>query len=260
MMDPIIAVFRLSLSLLIRSRRTMIIALLCLMPLAGAVLAATLIISNPRSDVTGTMVASFLMVQGYLYVLLVVVSLFYGTSLIADEIDDKTVTYLFMRPVPKWKIYLGKYLSYLVVAGTLLLPSAALTFMVTMMADAAGEASRHLPILFKDLGVLALGLAAYGALYQLLGAVTRRPVFVGLIFSLIWETFVTFIPGYLGKLTIKHHLLALVPHATAERGVTSFFEAATPVPVAILTLLLISAGLVALGAWAFTNREYVLEQ
>ena len=259
-MHPVAAVFRLSLGLLARGRRTMIIALLCLMPVAGATLAATLILSNPRIDVTGTTVASFLMVNGYLFVLLVIVSLFYGTSLIADEMDDKTITYLFMRPVAKWQIYLGKYLSYLVVAGTLLLPTAAATFAITMTADPAGEAARHVPILMKDLGVLTLGLTAYGALYQLLGAVTRRPVFVGLIFSLIWETFVTFIPGYLGKLTIKHHLLALVPHPAAERGVTGFFEAATPVPVAITTLVLVSAGLLALGAWAFTNREYVLEQ
>ena len=30
-----------------------------------------------------------------------VLGVFYGTALIADEVDDKTITYLFTRPVPR---------------------------------------------------------------------------------------------------------------------------------------------------------------
>jgi hypothetical protein len=44
-----------------------------------------------------------------------VLGVFYGTSLIADEVEDKTITYLFTRPIPRGAILLGKYLAYLVV-------------------------------------------------------------------------------------------------------------------------------------------------
>ena len=129
-----------------------------------------------------------------------------------------------------------------------------------MMADPAGELGRHLPILLQDIGVLTLGVFAYGALYALFGTLFKHSVFIGLGFAFIWETIVIFIPGYLSKMTIKHYILALLPHPAGQRGIVSFFESATSAPVAIIALLGITVALVALGSWFFTNREYVLEQ
>jgi len=260
-MNPLNAVFRLSLAVLFKSKRTFVIGMLCFLPALGSLIGTMLILGKlGPSDVTGFGLISFIIVNVYVYVLLLVVTLFYGTALVSDEIDDKTITYLFMRPVPKPTIYVGKYLAYLVVGMALLLPSAALTFLIAMTADPAGEAPRHIPVLMADLGVLALGVLAYGALFALVGAQTKRPVFIGLGFSIVWETIVSFIPGYLNKLTIKHYLISLLPHPAGERGITGIFEAATPAPVAITVLLLATAGLLALGAWLFANREYVLEQ
>ena len=260
-MNPLNAVFRLSLGVLLKSKRTLVIGLLCVLPVLGSLLGTSLILSGVAAhELTGFSLTSFIIVNGYVYVLLAVVTLFYATALVSDEVEDKTITYLFMRPVTKATIYLGKYLAYLVAASTLLLPSAAACFLISMFADPSGEFSHHLPILLQDLAVLALGILAYGALYTMLGAFTRRPVFVGLGFTLIWETLVTFIPGYLNKLTIKHYLLALLPHPVGQRGILGLFETATSGPLAVMVLLGTTAGLLALGAWLFTNKEYVLEQ
>jgi len=38
-------------------------------------------------------------------------ALFYGTSVLGDELDGKTLTYLFTRPLPRWHFVLGKYLG-----------------------------------------------------------------------------------------------------------------------------------------------------
>ncbi|MGH9866765.1 MAG: ABC transporter permease [Candidatus Polarisedimenticolia bacterium] len=260
-MNPLNAVFRLSLALLIRSRRTLMIGILCFMPVLGSIFGTAFMMSGvAQQELTGFSLTSFIIVNGYVHVLLLVVTLFYGTALVSDELEDKTITYLFSRPVPKRTIYLGKYLAYVVAAGLLLLPSAAMCFLISMAADPPGESSRHLPIFFQDLGVLSIGIIAYGALYAVIGAVAKRPVFVGLAFTFIWETVVTFIPGYLSKLTIKHYLSALLPHAVSQRGIIGLFEATTSPATAVVVLLLATAGLLALGAWVFTNREYVLEQ
>ena len=37
----------------------------------------------------------------YLRFIVPVLGVFYGTSLIADEVEDKTITYLFTRPIPR---------------------------------------------------------------------------------------------------------------------------------------------------------------
>jgi len=260
-MSPLHAVYRLNLRVLLRSRRTVVIGLLCAFPILFATLGVIFILSGiAERDLSAYTLMAFIMARGYVHFFLVVVTLFYGTALIADEIDDKTITYLFMRPVSRRIIYLGKYLAYLVAASLLLLPTAVVSFLIAMIADPPGEAVQHLPILFKDLGVLILGILAYGALYALIGAVAKRPVFVGLGFAIVWETAVTFIPGYLSKMTIKHYLLALLPHAAGERGVLSLLESPTSPPIAIVVLLATTAGLLALGAWIFTRKEYVLEQ
>ena len=260
-MSPLHAVYRLNLRVLLRSRRTLVIGLLCGFPILFATLGVIFILSGiAERDLSAYTLMAFIMARGYVHFFLVVVTLFYGTALIADEIDDKTITYLFMRPVSRRIIYLGKYLAYLVAASLLLLPTAIVSFLIAMIADPPGEAVQHLPILFKDLGVLILGILAYGALYALIGAVAKRPVFVGLGFAIVWETAVTFIPGYLSKMTIKHYLLALLPHAAGERGVLSLLESPTSPPIAIVVLLATTAGLLALGAWIFTRKEYVLEQ
>ncbi len=260
-MSPLNAVFRLSLQVLLRSRRTAVIGLLCGFPILFSVLGVVFIITGlAERDLSAYSLMAFIMAHGYVHFFLIVVTLFYGTALIADEVDDKTITYLFMRPVSKSTIYLGKYLAYLVAGNLLLLPTAALSFLIALLADPPGEAVRHLPILFQDLLVLALGILAYGALYALIGALSKRPVFVGLGFAVVWETAVTFIPGYLSKLTIKHYLIALLPHPAQQRGVLALVESATPAPLAVTVLLATTAALLALGAWAFTRREYVLEQ
>ncbi len=260
-MSPLAAVLRLSLAVLVRSRRTAVIGLLCVLPVLGSALGTLLVLTRlGAAEVTGFGITSFIIVNAYVYVLLIVVSLFYGTALISDEYEDKTITYLFMRPVSKPTIYLGKYLAYLVVAMGLLLPSAAMTFLIAMLADPAGEAAHHVPILLQDLAVLALGVLAYGSLYALIGAVAKRPVFVGLGFAVLWETVIGLIPGYLNKLTIKRYLLSLLPHPVGERGLVGFFETGIPAPIAVAVLLGVTAGLVALGCWVFTHREYVLEQ
>lgn len=260
-MNPLNAIFRLSLTVLLRSRRTTVFAVICFLPLLLAAAGALLIMSRQGpAGLTGFSLISFIMVNFYVYVLAVVVTLFYATALVSDEIDEKTITYLFMRPVPKATIYTGKYLAYLVVASLLLLPSAALCFLIAMTTDPPGEAAGHLVILAKDLGVLALEILTYGSLYALLGVVFKRPVLIGLGFSIVWETLVTFIPGYLSKLTIKHYMLALLPHPAGERGVLGFFESPTAPATAVVVLLVTAAALLALGAWTFTHKEYVLEQ
>ena len=67
-----------------------------------------------------------------------------------------------------------------------------------LAADCAdgGQPRPELPDLLKDLGLLAVGLAAYGALFALAGAVLKRPLLIGLIYVLGWEPVIMVVPGY----------------------------------------------------------------
>ena len=72
-----------------------------------------------------------------------VLGVFYGTSLVADEVEDKTITYLFTRPLRRGAVLLGKYLAYLACTTLVVLPSVMIVyFMLVPLRPRSAGASR----------------------------------------------------------------------------------------------------------------------
>src|SRR5204862_3217696 len=94
----------------------------------------------------------------YIRFILPILGVFFGTALIADEVDDKTITYLFTRPIPRSAVLLGKYLAYLAATVLLVLPSVILVFFL-IVPMGGSTIARSFPALVTDLGMLAVGLA-----------------------------------------------------------------------------------------------------
>ena len=78
--------------------------------------------------------------------------------------------------------------------------------------------------LVKDLALLALGLAVYGAVFAFIGARFKRPLLVGLIFIFGWEQAALAFPGYLKQFTVAYYLQAMVPHAMPNDSVVSLIQ------------------------------------
>src|SRR5262249_8278457 len=114
--------------------------------------------------------AIFGMMMWLLYIRFIVpvLGVFYGTALIADEVDDKTITYLFTRPIPRAAVLLGKYFAYLVCTSLLILPSVVLVYFLVVPIS-GGSIGAAFPSLLKDLGMLVAGLTAYGAVFAWVG-------------------------------------------------------------------------------------------
>ena len=236
-------IFDLSLGEMLWARRTLFMAILVAAPVLLSVVArltlsngmAVLRINGERVGSAGMFAAMIWML--YLKFIVPALGVFYGTSLVADEVDDKTITYLFTRPIPRGAIVLGKYLAYLLCVTSVVLPSAAIVFTVMVpfqdMASLFGS-------FVRDLGVLALGLAAYGALFLWAGTLFRRPLVGGLLFVFGWEQIAGVLPGYVGRLTIAHYLQA------------------DTISVACLLLLTLMA--VWLAMRTIEHREYLLER
>jgi ABC-type transport system involved in multi-copper enzyme maturation permease subunit len=184
----------------------------------------------------------------------------------ADEVEDRTLTYLFTRPIPRGAVLIGKYLAYLACTGLIVLPSVMLVFFLVMPLGGGGLAAiaRGFPDLLKDLGLLGLGLAVYGAVFAFIGAQLKRPLLIGLFFIVGWEYVVLALPGYLKRFTVAYYLQALVPHAMPQDSAISalqvFFKDATSPLGSLVALGLILVVFLALAARAVERREYVLEQ
>ena len=191
-----------------------------------------------------------------------VLGVFYGTSLIADEVEDKTITYLFSRPIPRGAVLMGKYFAYLACTIFVVLPSIVLVWL--LIVPMGGSLGVNFMDLLTDLGLIAVGLAVYGAVFALAGATFKRPLLVGLVFVLGWEPVAIALPGYLKRLSVAHYLQGLVPHAMPANSALSLFQdMLREVPglmESLVWLAVIALGCLWLAARAVTKREYVLEQ
>ena len=258
----------LSIGQMLWSRRTVFMALVVSGPVLIAAVARLLtalgvpIGSVNGVQMTGPSIFGLMMWVFYLRFTVPVLGIFYGTSLIADEVDDKTITYLFSRPIARGAVLVGKYLAYLVCTGFVVLPSVMLVYL--LIVPIRGQLGGSFVPLLKDLGLLAGGLAVYGALFAFIGAQFKRPLLIGLVFIFGWEQAALAFPGYLKRFTVAYYLQALVPHAMPQDSalslIQSIFRESPGVWSSFAWLVVIWFVTLGLGTWAVERREYVLEQ
>src|SRR4051812_5528444 len=263
-----VRVFDLSISEMLWSRRTIFMALVVGAPVVISLLLRLLdALGAPVFQVNGTRMAGpaifgMMIWVFYLRFTVPVLGVFYGTSLIADEVEDKTITYLFVRPIRRGAVLLGKYLAYVVCTVFVVLPSIVLVYLLVVPIN--GRLGASFLDLLKDLALIAVALAVYGAVFAFVGAKMKRPLLFGLGFIFGWEKAVMFVPGYLRRFTVAYYIQGLVPHTMPNTGVESaLLGLLREIPTlmsSVFWLGLIWVVFLALGAWVVERREYVLEQ
>ena len=262
-------IFDLSLGEMLWSRRTVFMLLIVGAPVFIALFIRALVslgapvLEGPGNvRMTGPAIFGMMIWIFYLRFTIPVLGVFYGTSLIADEIEDKTITYLFTRPIRRGAVLVGKYLAYLACTIFVVLPSVMLVYL--LIVPLQGTLGGSFLNLLKDLSLLALGLAVYGALFAFIGAKFKRPLLIGLIFIFGWEQAALAFPGYLKYYTVAYYLQALVPHAMPRDGALSMIQGIfreTPgLAVSLLALGGIWLVFLALAGRVVERKEYVLEQ
>jgi ABC-2 type transport system permease protein len=252
-------IFDLTLDGMVFSRRSLLMGMLVAAPVLFAVLYRVLAATKGALPIGPSDFYALLVAIFWIRNVLPLAALFYATSLVADEVEAKTLTYLLTRPLTRASIFAGKFAAYVATTVTLALPAAVVTFFILMTAPSAPPLATALVDLPRDLGVMLLTLVAYGALFGLLGVLLKRPVIPGLLFGWGWELLAN-VPGYLPRFTLTAWLRSLVPYRPAEDGLAGLFQQVLPAGQGLAVLVFVSIAFVAAAAWIFSNREYVLDQ
>jgi len=266
--DAVFRIFDLSVSQMLWSRRTVFMALVVGLPVVLALIVRLLVeIGAPmprinRMEVTGSAIFGLMIWVFFVRFSVPVLAVFYGTSLIADEVEDRTITYLFTRPIPREAVLLGKYLAYLACTVFVVLPSVVIVWL--LVVPIGGRLSDSFFDLVKDLGLLVAGLAVYGAFFAMIGARLKRPLLIGLIFVFGWEVLVMALPGSLKRLTVAFYLQGLVPHALPADSTIAMLQSLFLETPGLLESLVWMAAIEVICLWvaarSVARKEYVLEQ
>jgi ABC-2 type transport system permease protein len=238
-----------------RARKMKVFFLLSLLPVAMAVIVRFAFAG--RSGDVMSVFQDILMVYD-LQFLIVILALFYGTSVCSEEIEGKTLPYLTTRPLAKPGIILGKYAAYTSLTSLMVLVSLAASYLI-LNGTRLGE-MRAWTSLIRYAGVLVLGLAAYTALFAFLGTFMKKSILVGLAFGFGWETVIQYFPGSTQKFSIVHYLKSLLPdYSPGKYSILMFRLEPTHPFAAVLALVLIGAVFLGLACLLFRMKEYMFE-
>jgi ABC-type transport system involved in multi-copper enzyme maturation permease subunit len=259
--------FILSLRQMLGGRKFWVLALFLSLPilLLGAVLLASGFDfpEDDEIDVEGFALSAFLYVM-YPQSLCILATLLYGASLLAGEIEDKTLVYLFTRALPRWRVLLGKYVATAGVLSILTLGSMSVAF---AMCGA--------PIGARVWMALAAAIVSacftYTAIFCLLGLlVPRRAIPVGLIYAVLIEFLLSVVPAVVNELTASYYIRSLAWHIADlslpvdeaeefQREAVPFIAGADA-STAILALATISVVGLSLSALVIHRRQWPLTE
>ncbi|MGD0307656.1 MAG: ABC transporter permease [Acidobacteriota bacterium] len=251
----------LTLDTLFWSKKTLFVGLLSLIVLALAGVGRAVLVLNlvptalPASQVFGTLMSTAVM-----RFLVVFVTLFYGTALVSEEVEGKTLTYLFMRPIPKPTIMLGKYVALVWIGSIMVLPVVMASYLILYVGADMRPFFQDLNVLCRDIGIIFLALLAYGSFFSLLGAWLKHSILIGLAYAFGWEGIVAVLPGFTRKLTITHYLQSIFPHQDTLGALSMLVGDRTDPLESIVTLVLMIVLFVATASLIVREKEYVLEQ
>jgi ABC-2 type transport system permease protein len=152
--------------------------------------------------------------------LIPLVALLYASGIIEDELEDQTITYLLIRPLPRWAIYLVKLLATITITVALTLLFTAVTFgAIYIGSNVAG--SVWIERLAKVAALHALAMTAYCCLFGLLSLLTKRALIIGVVYIAVIE-------GLLANLPFGIRLLTIIYYARILAYRTLSFVIATP--------------------------------
>ena len=170
------ALFMLALRQAVTRRKIALLIILALLPLGFA----SILVSVGADDgaligpVLGGLVIS---------VTLPITVMVLATGAFGNEVEDRTLSLLITKPVPRWTIVLAKFVATIVVAAPLMAAIAAA--ITTMDANGTGNAPA------AGAAGVVVGVVAYASVFTWLGLITTRALGFGLVYVLLWEALIT---------------------------------------------------------------------
>jgi ABC-2 type transport system permease protein len=251
----------LTLDTLFWSKKTLFVAVISLLVILLSLL-GRLILSYHwiRAPFSSAQVFASLMSTAVIHFLVVFVTLFYGTALISEEVEGKTLTYLLVRPIPKPTIMIGKFLALVWIGSLLVLPTIIISYAILYLRGDMQPFFEDIGTLGKDIGIVCLALLAYGSFFSLLGAWLKHSILSGLIYAFGWEGIVSYLPGFTRKLTITHYVQSIFPHEDTGTAIAMMIGERSGLLESVLTLVLLSGFFLATASLILREKEYVLDQ
>jgi ABC-2 type transport system permease protein len=249
------ALFVLTLRQQVRGRRLLALSLLFCLPSVLAVM----IRLGSRIPLPAENIEFALLLNLVPCALAPLASLLYASGLVRDDVEEQTLTYLLLRPLPRWALYLTRLLATMLLTALLTAAFTAATFVViALTTDEPLRATLALRAV-KTCTLLALAEVGYCALFGLLGLLLRRSLLVGLVYIILFEGLLASLDTLVRRMTVMYYFRVLVQrwlHPVSGREWSLDVATAPSSQTCVWILLGASAALAAVAAAVFALREF----
>ncbi|WP_040494926.1 ABC transporter permease subunit [Ilumatobacter nonamiensis] len=178
---------------------------------------------------------------GFAVVVPVVCLVFAGGS-IGDLREDKTLVYLWLRPMSRWPLVVGAALASLTLAAPIVLATVVTGAALTGVGNGLVGAT---------LLATLVGLVVYTAIFTMLGVWLQRHIVWGLAYILIWEGFVALGGAGTAQFAMRTYTRSIIVDRTgADLGGADFSTIA-----AVIVPLAVSVVAVVLASWRLSHQD-----
>jgi ABC-2 type transport system permease protein len=239
----------------IRGRRLLVLSLLFALP--GVLAAVVNLASNhpPPAEIL-----QFMLVLNLIpHALVPLAALLYATGIIQDEVEEQTLTYLLLRPLPRWAIYITKLLATILMTSVLIAVFTTATIAVIALTTNEQSTAKIFEMAMKTAGLLTLAQVGYCGLFGLLGLLMRRSLLVGVAYIVLFEGLFASLDFVARRLTVMYHFRVLVLRWLAPASGKEWSINLATAPDAqscVLTLLGAGLFLAIAAALIFASREF----
>jgi ABC-2 type transport system permease protein len=181
--------------------------------------------------------------------LLPLATLVLSTAAFGDEIEDRSLQYLALKPISRFRIVLEKLLAIFVI----MIPVTWFGIAVTWAITAFGNYDAMRDLLWPALLSSLVAIIGFGSLFLLASLFIQRALLVGVFYVFVWETALSrFLPG-IRAISIRHFTQSLFVRMVDDRRVT--VDQVSSESTVIITTIVIFVVCLALSTWRFRTMS-----
>ena len=207
----------------VRGWRLVVLGLLFLLPGALAVIVYLATPASARGSIPAEVLDFAFLFNLIPHALAPLAALLCAGGIIRDEVEEQTLTYVLLRPLPRTAIYAVKLLAALLTAALLTsFFTVATLVLIAWLTRRTAERGLFAQGV-KIAAIFSLAQVAYCGLFALLALLMRRALLVGVVYIIFFEGLLASFDTIARRMTVMYYFRVLVlrwlePASGARRG------------------------------------------
>ena len=222
------------------ARRLIIVGAVALLPAALAIYSRQAAGDASYEDFANTTVDGLIVA-----LVMPIVAMALATASLGNEMEDRTLSFIALQPIARWKTALAKLIAPALIAVPLTAAGAGAAAYAELVGN-PGAARTALAIALS----VAVGSFAYCSVFTWLGLVTNRALALALVYVFLWEAAVATFIGGARYLSIRGYALGMMDWLDSSPYLSALSDRAIEPPAAML-----GAALVCVLFYALTVRR-----